>query len=184
MQHVGSRSEPSIIRLLVVVVIVLVIAFYLILAIGTGDFLWWNPKFSETPNAILVHCNGHTTDIDPGSFHFSALARLVNENLSGRKRWDPLSLSEATYEDYRTDPKMIALEVFYPEPVRIHSNYKFFSNVDNLIIPLEGRHANTNAVFGLNQGRPAAGSLHVESTAVISTYLSNQEICSVAITQK
>jgi len=79
---------------------------------------------------------------------------------------------------------MMVLELFYPEPIRIHSNYKFFSNVDQLLIPLDGRHAQTNAIFGLNQGVPTAGSMHIESIASISSYLQNQGICPASVTQK
>jgi len=184
MIHVGSRSDPSVIKLVITVVLVLVVIIYVILSLGTGDWMWWNPKFSETPNAMAVQCYGNTINIDPGSFHFSALTKFVNEDLSGRKRWDQLSLSEITYNDYQTDASMMVLELFYPEPIRIHSNYKFFSNVDQLLIPLDGRHAQTNAIFGLNQGVPTAGSMHIESIASISSYLQNQGICPASVTQK
>lgn len=177
MIHTGSRNEPSIRNLLAIVVVILLVAIYAIVSIATGDWLWFSGKFAETPNAILVHCYGETLEIEPGSYHFSALTDIVNEMLSGRKRWDSLSLSDETYQDYQQHAAMKVLEIYYPQPVRVHTSNKFFSNVDNLIIPLEGRHAQTNAVFGRNQGLPAAGSLHVESTERISQYLHNQELC-------
>jgi hypothetical protein len=52
-----------------------------------------------------------------------------------------------------------------------------FSNVSNLIIPLEGRHSETNAVFGRHQGNPAGGSLHVQTTDPLHTYLADRDIC-------
>lgn len=177
MLHVGSRSDPSLKNLVLIVVVVLVAAFYLMTSLGTGDWLWFNPNFSEVPQAIVVHCYGEDVDINPGSPYFNTLTEIVNESLSGKKRWDPLSMSEATYVDYQTDPRMKTIELIYGRAIRVHSNYKYFSNVTNLIIPLEGRHAGTNAVFGKSYENPAPGSLHIESTEQIVTYLENQDIC-------
>lgn len=177
MQYIGSRNDPSIKSLLLIVVIVLVVAFYAMVSFGTGDWLWFNPRFSETPNAILIHCYGQDVNVQPGSTQFELLTRVVNESLSGTKRWDELTMSNATYEDYRTDANMKVLELRYPGPVRVHSNYKYFSNVDKLVIPLEGRHAQTNAVFGQSGDNPSAGSLHIESTTQIDSYISNLGLC-------
>ncbi len=99
--------------------------------------------------------------------------------MSGRKRWDSLTMSEATYQEYQTNPQMIVLEFFYPEPVRVHSTYKFYSNVDNLVIPIEGRHSQTNAVFGQANGIPTAGALHIDSTEQFKTYMTNMDLCPV-----
>ena len=177
MQHVGTRKSPSIMSLLVIVIVIIVVIGYLMISLGTGDFLWWNQNFSERPTAVVVHCYGENININPGSYHFGALTEAVNDSLSGEKRWDSLSLSEETYRDYQSNPTMLTIEMFYPEPIRVHSNYKFFSSVDNLIIPLDGRHSDFNTVFGQNQGVPAGGSLHVESIQTIGEYLKNQEIC-------
>jgi len=177
MQHIGTRKSPSILSLILIVVIFLIIIGYLVISFGTGDFLWWNPKFSENPSAVVLHCYGQTININPGSYHFGALTDIVNESLSGRKRWDSLSLSEETYQEYQSNPNSMTIELFYNEPIRVHSNYKFFSSVDNIIIPLDGRHASYNTIFGQNQGVPVGGSLHIESIQPIGDYLKNQDLC-------
>jgi hypothetical protein len=164
----------------IIVVLVLVVAVYAIISLATGDWMWFSANFDETPNSILVHCYGQTTEISPGTFEFSALTEIVNESMSGRKRWDSLSLSEVTYQEYQTNPQMKAIEIFYPEPVRVHTANRFFSNVNNLIIPLEGRHAQTNPVFGRNNGVPAAGSLHLQSTERFNEFLHYQDLCPAA----
>lgn len=181
MLHVGSRSDPSVKTLLITVILVVAVAVYVMVSLGTGDWLWWQGQFSATPQAIVVHCFGNTMEINPGSYQFKAINDIVDSSLSGQKRWDPLSLSAATYQDYQTDPGVVVLELHYREPLRIHTSYRYFSNVDNLIIPLEGRHAQTNAIFGQNQGVPEAGSLHIESNASLAKYLSNMGICPVSI---
>lgn len=147
------------------------------IALSTGDVLWIWPSFNEQPVEIVVHCYGRDLHLSPGSEHFAALTRMLNQNLSGPKRWDQLTMSQETYRDYRTSPNMMALEITYPAPVRVHSIYKFFSQVSTLVIPLDGRHAQTNAVFGLNRGVTTSGSLHVESIAPLAEYLRAENLC-------
>jgi hypothetical protein len=50
-------------------------------------------------------------------------------------------------------------------------------SVNWLVIPLDGRHAASNAVFGLEGGFTDPGSYHVNSTAPIVTALQEQGIC-------
>lgn len=181
MQHVGTRKEPSIRNLVVVVLIAMILTFYAIMSFTTGDWLWFSYNFSALPNEVVLHCYGETTDIYPGSFHFSKLTEIMNKSMSGRKRWDPLTMSEATYEEYRNSPRMLVVEFFYPEPVRVHSTYSLYSSVDNLVVPLDGRHSQTNAVFGQNNGVPTGGSLHIESADGFREYLNNMDLCSVGV---
>ena len=158
-------------------VLVLAPLIYGIIALNTGDLLWVSPVFSAEPQAIVIHCYGNDVPLEPGTPDFVALTDLMNETLSGSKRWDPLSLSEVTYQDYRNSPQMMTLELFYASPLRVHSRYKFFSNVDAIIIPLEGRHALSMAVFGRRGELPAAGSFHVDTTAPLGEYLVEQGLC-------
>ena len=159
----------------------IVLIVYAIISFATGDWLWFSTSFRETPNAIVLHCFGESVDFEPGSFEFLKLKEIMNESMSGRKRWDSLSMSEETYVDYQTNPQMIVVEFFYPEPVRIHSTYRFYSHVDNLVIPIVGRHAQTNAVFGQADGVPTGGSLHIDSTEQFTVFFNNMDLCPVDV---
>jgi hypothetical protein len=152
---------------------------YLIIAINTGDLLWASPIFNYEPRSIVIQCFGEDVYPEAGSAAFMALTDLVNRSLSGRKRWDSLSLSDSTYQDYQSHPQMMVVELFYSEPIRIHSRFKFFSNVNRIIIPLVGRHAQLNSVFGRRNDFPAAGSFHVNDLAPLKAYLSENELCGV-----
>ncbi|HLE15122.1 MAG TPA: hypothetical protein VI776_10260 [Anaerolineales bacterium] len=178
MDTVGSRSEPSLLKFLFIMVIVVAGLIYFFVSMGTGDWLWFSKNFAETPSTMVVYCYGETVQIEPGSGHFLALSEIMKSTLSGEKRWDSLSMSAETYQEYRSSPDAVAIEFFFPEAVRVHSRFKFFSNVDNLIIPLEGRHAITNPVFGRNDGLTTAGSLHLNSVKPFRDYLQDQQICS------
>lgn len=158
-------------------VVIIAAIFYLVLFVNTGDSQWFVSAFDESPQDITIHCFGKDLVLTPVDEHFQPIKELVNQSLSAEKRWDPLSLSEATYADYQTHPSMMVLEMTYSPAVRVHSNTKYFSNVDTLIIPLVGRHAQYNTVFGRYNDEINAGSFHVESTAPMTEYLAAQGIC-------
>jgi hypothetical protein len=158
-------------------VIVIVPIIYFIISLNTGDLLWISPVFNSQPQTITIHCFGEDVYLEHNSSEFEAMVDLVNNSLTGRKRWDSLSISNVTYQDYQSHPQMMVVEFTYPEPVRVHSRYKFFSTVDRLIIPLVGRHSQTNAIFGRRAQYPAAGSFHVDDLSGIKDYLAKQELC-------
>lgn len=126
---------------------------------------------------MLVHCYGHDVVINPGDSSYQVVNEAVNSTLSGSKRWDQLSLSDVTYAEYQTSPNMMVMELSYDPPARIHSFYMFFKNVDTMIIPLDGRHASINTVFGRLRGYNEAGSLHVATSQPILDALEREDIC-------
>jgi len=158
-------------------VIVIVPLIYFIIAMNTGDLLWVSPVFNAQPQTITIHCFGEDIYLEHNSSEFDTIVDLVNEDFSGSKRWDSLSLSNVTYQEYQSHPQMMVLELTYPKPIRVHSRYKFFSNVDRLIIPLVGRHAQTNAIFGRRAEYPAAGSFHVGDLSEIKNFLAENNLC-------
>ena len=170
-------ASPSLLRFFGVAILFIAPVIYLIIATNTGDLLWISPFFNAEPAAIVVHCYGEDVHFELTSTQFRQLNDLFNQTLTGRKRWDPLSLSAVTYEEYQSHPNMMVLELSYASPIRIHSRYMFFSNVDTLIIPLDGRHAQTNAIFGRINDFIVPGSFHVKSIAPLVEYLSDQGIC-------
>jgi hypothetical protein len=173
----NQPASPSLLKLVGTALLVLVPLIYGIIALNTGDVLWISPVFDAQPVAIFIHCFGTDVPLEVDSPSFVELTALVNQSLTGRKRWDDLSLSAITIQDYRSHPKMMTLELLYAAPFRVHSPYKFFSHIDTIIIPLVGRHAQTNAVFGLAQTTPAAGSFHIESTAPLVEYITSHGLC-------
>ena len=159
------------------VVLFIAPTIYCIIAINTGDFLWASPLFSYQPQTISIHCFGEDVYLEQGTADYIAITELVNQSMSGRKRWDSISLSDATYQDYQSHPQMMVVELTYSEPIRVHSRYKFFSTVDRIILPIVGRHAQSNSVFGRNNEYPLAGSFHVEDMAPVKDYLAENNLC-------
>jgi hypothetical protein len=112
---------------------------------------------------------------------------LFNKQISGRKNWDSITMSGTTYEYYQTSDDVMVLEFHYPQPVRIHSSVLFFRDVHTLVMPLDGRHANSNAVFGRTrlsvpsenkyEEHSTTGSFHVQSLEPLIAYVQSQGLC-------
>jgi hypothetical protein len=172
------RPNPSLLQLLVIAIIGVGLLVFLIIAFNTGDLLWFMPGFEGIPASIQVNCYGQDVVINPGDPSYQAVNEAVNSTLSGSKRWDELSLSDVTQTEYQTSPDAMVIELSYDPPARIHSSYKFFKNFDTLLIPLDGRHASTNTLFGLQRGYIEAGSLHFSTMQPILDALEQESICS------
>lgn len=173
-----EARQPSILGLISTIVLFVLITVYGVISLNTRDLLWFWPKFENQPTRILVHCYGEDVEITDASQNFEPMTDMVNRTLSGEKRWDPLSLSDATYAEYQTSPGVLTMEVFFPESVRVHTQTAYFSNVDILVIPLDARHSTYNTLFGRTQaGDQAAGSLHVDSLDELRAYLYTHAIC-------
>jgi hypothetical protein len=171
-----SRS-PSLLGLISTVVFLIVSLIYLFVSFNTQDPLWFVSTFSARPVQIVINCYGSQTIIRPEDSRYEGVVTTVNEILSGRKYWDSLSLSDETYTEYVDSPEMMIIELFYAPRIRIHSFYKYFSDLDSIIIPLDGRHANTNAIFGRTNDRNTAGSLHFDHVPEILQWIEAQGIC-------
>ncbi len=172
-----ERKQPSLWNLAVIALVFVGVAGFAILSLSTGDALWFWPVFSEQPSRISLYCYGEEVSLAPGAAQFDGLTTLFNQTLSGFQNWDSLSLSEETWAHYRTNAQSLTLVFHYAEPVRVHSMYKYFSGVDTLVMPLDGRHAGTYAVFGLTDTVRAAGSLHVQTHTPLVEFLAEQDLC-------
>ncbi len=172
-------SSPSLLKAVIAGVVIFGAILFFVVAMNTGDLLWFWPIFKEVPIGMTVNCYGKTVQIEPGQPAFEAVNNAVNSSLTGVKRWDQTSMSDVTYEEYKTSSQVVVLMLHYDPPVTVHSQYAFFKAVNWLIIPLVGRHAPTDAVFGIEGGYTDPGSYHVNSTAPIADALQAQGVCTI-----
>ncbi len=171
-------SSPSLLKAGFSGVVIIGFLLFMVVSMNTRDLLWFWPGFSEIPVEIIVHCYGTDVEITPGQPAFEAVTNAVNTSLSGSKRWDETSMSDVTYQDYKTSPQAMAIELHYDPPAVIHSQYTYFKGVNWLVIPLDARLANTNAFFARTGNFTNSGSYHVKSMVPIITALQEQGICS------
>ena len=171
-----SRS-PSLLGLMVTVVFLIAGLVYLFVTLNTQDPLWFITSFDEKPSQIVINCYGSPVFIRPEDALYEGTVTQINVILSGRKYWDSLTLSDLSYDEMVTSAEMMVMEVFYTPRVRIHSFYKYFSNLDSIVIPLDGRHASTYAIFGRTNQKNTAGALHYDNVPDIRTWVETQGIC-------
>jgi hypothetical protein len=172
------RPKASLLQAAIIAIVAIAMLAYLVISLNTGDLQWFLTGFDGLPVSIMVHCYGQDVVVNAGDPSYQAVNQAVNSSLSGSKRWDQLSISDVTYAEYQTSPDSMVIELFYDPPVRIHSFYKFFKNVNTLVIPLDGRHASSNAVFGYLRDYMIPGSLHVDSMQPIVDVLAQEGLCS------
>ena len=175
---VSSGKHASLLSFLLTIVLVMAGSVYLLKTAYSSDPLWFWPNFEEMPVQVVIQCHGRTNILEGTAPEAKNISALVNQQISGKKRFDPLSLTDATYTYYQTDPGVVTLELFYAGPVRIHMASMHFTNITSLLIPLEGRYADTATVFGLIDRRPSGGSIHMDSNQPIIEYLSGLGLCS------
>ena len=173
----AKPSNTSWLSALLITAFIIAALFYLVVALNTGDLQWIVPTFDRTPALITVHCYGTDVQVKPGDPAFAAITAAVNEVISGTKRWDPLTMSDETYQEYQTSPVMMVLELRYDPPARIHSLYKYYKSAETLLFPLDGRHASRYALFGRNGEFSVSGSLHFKTFAPIIEVLAAQGLC-------
>ncbi len=172
-----KSSSPSLVSLGLTALVITAALVYGFIALSTEDPLWFTTTFDAYPEAIDVHCYGGHTTMRPGDDDFDELVAVINETLSGSKNYDPLTMSVETYEYYLTSEAVMALELVYSQKVRIHSFYRFFSNLDSIVIPLDGRHAASNAIFGRANNLSTSGSLHYAGMPAVRAFVESSGIC-------
>jgi hypothetical protein len=173
----SAGKKVSILEFLLTIGFAILALIYLMLTATSHDLLWFWPKFNNVPVQMTIRCYGQERKLEGTSEEAQAITMLVNEQLSGNKRFDTLNLSTPTYDYYQNDPGVMTLKLDYSSPVRIHLPNVYFTNITSLLIPLEGRYANTSIIFGMIYGVPTGGSLHVNSTQPIIDYLTITGLC-------
>ncbi|GAB4569068.1 MAG: hypothetical protein Fur0017_13340 [Anaerolineales bacterium] len=173
----SSGRTASVSNFLLTVSLAIAAFIYLSLTAYTKDPLWFYPVYEARPAFGILRCYGGEILIQEDSPHLAPITALLNEQISGDKRWDELNLTDETFKYFQTSDLMLLLELHYDEPQRIHSYSPFFSNFDTLLIPLDGRHAEKTILFSLVNGKPSGGSFHLETYAPLLAYIENNNLC-------
>jgi hypothetical protein len=154
-------EKPSILKALLIPALFVLVVIYGVISLSTDDPLWAVPYFEGRPAKIVFYRQGEDFEINPNDSDYKPLNNTLNDLLGDIKGFqESLGVSPETIEAYRHEH--IALEVFYPEPVVIHSRFSF-GRPTSLLIPFTGRHAQYNIVFGGRNGEYWPGALTFES---------------------
>ncbi len=173
----AKPSSPSLLKAGISGVVIFGLLLFAVIAMNTTDILWFWPVFNEVPVEIDVNCYGKAYKVTAGQPSFQVVNEAVNSSMTGNKRWDETSMSDVTFEEYKTGSTALVVMLHYDPPVTVHSQYAFFKDVNWLIIPLDGRLAGTFPIFGREGDFTDPGSFHIKSTAPIVAALQESGIC-------
>jgi hypothetical protein len=152
-RHGGSILQPF----LMLVGVFLLIA-YLVGALNSDNWLWFLPIQPDyTPSRIVVRDRGESVEYRQGDEGFDELVAALNASLSEFNNRDlvPLGLSDLTLQEYAETA--VVIEVYYPQNIRFNTPVRM-SDIDQLLIPIEGRHAGLSYVFPGSDGLWLAGA--------------------------
>ena len=123
-----------------------VILVWAVPALLSGDFRWFVAGASAQPQRLSIWADGHETTLVPSDRDYPAISQAATEAIThiyGLSEYGP---SVQTIDEYR---QSFALEVFYAEPLQIHSRFNL-GHPRHVMVPLTGT--------GYKEGRFFIGS--------------------------
>ncbi|HEX6386190.1 MAG TPA: hypothetical protein VF177_16080 [Anaerolineae bacterium] len=143
-------KHPNQIRVLepfIGIIIFGVLVVYLVNVFNTNNWLWFQSKATNVrPSRIIIVDHGQRTILTPGHEGFSSLADAASQALSKLNNSELVNvgLSEETLSDYET--RSLVLELYFDSPVHFNTMARI-GEPTQLLIPIEGRHADSGLVF-------------------------------------
>ncbi|MEM7333646.1 MAG: hypothetical protein AAF490_16270 [Chloroflexota bacterium] len=150
-----------------------VMVFYLINALNTGNWWWFRAETVHVrPSRIVIIDHGQRTIISAGHPDYMSLADALESSLAKLNNTDLVNvgLSEQTLSDY--DEKSLVLELYFDKPV-VFNTMARTGEPTQLLIPIDGRHANGNYVFRGAQGEWWYGAVRMADAGPLMSTLQN-----------
>lgn len=148
-------TQPNKIRVLepfIGMVLFIILAIYGVNAFNTGNWFWFRGNtVNVRPSRIVVVDHGQRTVLATGHPDFAPLVEAATQSLSELNNSGivDVGLSEATLDDYASDS--LVLELYFDSPVVFNTAART-GKPTQLLIPIEGRHANGGLVFRGDKG--------------------------------
>jgi hypothetical protein len=121
------------------------------IALPDSDWLWFLPVFNEEASRVHLYRDGEQLVLQPGDWGYEEVNEAVNQIVRNIRAKEPLGMSLESQQDYYD--QFSAVEVYYSEPVLIHTIHGF-PKADKFLIPQSGRHFDPPVVFAGMQRRP------------------------------
>lgn len=175
-------KHPNQIRVLepfIGIVIFGVLVIYLVNVFNTDNWLWFQSKATNVrPSRIVIVDHGQRTILTPGHEDFSSLASAASQALSRLNNSDLVNvgLSEETLNDYATNS--LVLELYFDGPVRFNTMART-GEPTQLLIPIEGRHADGGLAFLGARGEWWYGAVRMADPTPLYTALKDMGYAAV-----
>ena len=127
-------------------------AIYLVNVFNTGNWTWFmGNTVNVRPSRIIIVDHGQRSILNPGHPDFAPLVEAASQSLSELNNAGivDVGLSGQTLADYET--KSLVLELHFDSPV-IFNTAARTGKPTQLLIPIDGRHADGGLVFRGDKG--------------------------------
>jgi hypothetical protein len=118
----AARTGGGVFSAFAMVVGLVAVSYYGIVAMGTGDLLWFRTNFDAQPRHVVIHDRGIRTDISPTDPRFAPLVDAFNRSIEQGYHRASLGFSPPTWE--RSEQVGLMVETHYAEPVRLHGDFE------------------------------------------------------------
>jgi len=125
---------------------------YLVNAFNSGNWLWFRGNTTNVrPSRIVIVDEGVRTVLNPGHAAFTPLVEAATQSLSKLNNSGivDVGLSQQTLNDYATNS--LVLELYFDSPVVFNTAART-GKPTQLLIPINGRHADGGLVFRGDKG--------------------------------
>ncbi len=145
-------------------VIVGAILFLGVGMLANGDPLWFIHAFHPGVKSVKVYWDDGVYVLEAGDKGFDELSRAFVDGVAHFGGYEDLVVfSETNWQDYRERGRL--LEVYYEDPVQVHTRYKF-SKAATYLVPLNRTHAYYHRVFSLpGNAKFAVGSISMRESS-------------------
>ncbi|MEM7332541.1 MAG: hypothetical protein AAF490_10645 [Chloroflexota bacterium] len=147
--------------------------FWLINSFNTGNMLWFLPIQPEyEPSRIIIRHEGTAVTIQRGDPEYEMLSDALNETYSAFSNTDLISigLSDETLRRYNEEETVI--ESYYANDIQFNTSVRM-NGVTQLLMPIEGTHADRNYVFFGQSGVWRVGAFVVRDSMPIRQALAD-----------
>jgi hypothetical protein len=159
-------KTPRFRDLIITAIVVLIGLAWYVIARPDRDWLWFLPVFNEQPARIILYRDGEEIVLLPGERAYDDVNAAINQIVRKVKAKEPLGMSVVSQQEYYDE--FSAVEVFYSEPVIIHTIQRF-PMADKYLFPQSGPDSDPPVVFAGYQRRPdyREGALVLSSRAAL-----------------
>jgi hypothetical protein len=149
---------------LLVVVLFILFMVWTVNVLNTGNPWWFLSATQPTyqPSRIVLHHYGTAVTLRPGDEHYAEISAGLNEALSRFRNKDLISLGLSQETLRRYQEEQFVLEAYYSQPIRFNTPVRM-QRVTQLLIPIDGRHANVGYFFMGDNGRWLAGAMQMQN---------------------
>ena len=164
-------SKIKLYQPIVILVGVVLFIFWLINVFNTGNVLWFLPiQPIFEPSRIIVRQYGTAVTIRKGDPDYAQLSDALNETLSGFSNTDlvNIGLSDETLRRYNEEE--LVIETYYADDIQFNTPVRM-NGVTQLLIPIDGTHADRNYVFIGQNGEWRVGAMVVRDSTKLREVL-------------